>query len=276
MLPVSGPTVVMVRVTLVMLRGVNVMTVASPPDLVTLTVTPGGTVPAAPSGLTATAVSSSQINLSWTDNATNETGYSVERSTDGTTFTAVASLGANATSYNNTGLSAATTYTYRVRATNSAGNSGYSNTAPATTNPASTSTNIAPLATVTASSANASTGQLATKAIDGFVDGYPGNYSREWATLGERAGAWIKLTWATSALVDRIVLYDRPNTDDHITGATLTFSDGTTVTVGALNNTGLATVITFTPRSITSVTLTITTVGPDTSNIGLAEFEVFQ
>src|SRR5205807_101467 len=53
---------------------------------------PGGSAPAAPSGLTAVAASTSQINLSWTDNSTNETGFLVERSTDGTTFTQVASL----------------------------------------------------------------------------------------------------------------------------------------------------------------------------------------
>jgi len=93
----------------------------------------GPTPPAAPSGLSATAVSSSQINLAWTDNATDETGYHVERSTDGTNFSEIAALGANATSYSNTGLAASTTYWYRVRASNTAGFSGYSNTANATT-----------------------------------------------------------------------------------------------------------------------------------------------
>ncbi|MBI5383638.1 MAG: fibronectin type III domain-containing protein [Verrucomicrobia bacterium] len=91
------------------------------------------TPPAAPSGLTATAASSSQINLAWTDNANNETGFAIERSTDNVTFTPVASVGANVTTYANTGLSASTTYYYRVRASNSAGNSAYSATASATT-----------------------------------------------------------------------------------------------------------------------------------------------
>jgi hypothetical protein len=98
------------------------------------------TPPAAPTGLTATAISTSQINLSWTDNAANETGFYVERCTGAScsSFTQIASLGANVTSYSNTGLSASTSYSYRVRAYNTGGNSGYSNTASATTQAAPT------------------------------------------------------------------------------------------------------------------------------------------
>jgi hypothetical protein len=89
--------------------------------------------PAAPSGLTAIAVARNRINLAWVDNAGNETGFEVERSENGTTFARIATLGANATSYASTGLKANRTYYYRVRATNAAGPSGYSNTASATT-----------------------------------------------------------------------------------------------------------------------------------------------
>ena len=93
--------------------------------------TPAGFV-AAPSNLIAAASGSSQINLSWTDNATNETGYTVERSTDGTNFTQIGSLGANSTSYADTGLTAGATYYYRVRAWNGSTPSDYSNQASAT------------------------------------------------------------------------------------------------------------------------------------------------
>lgn len=89
--------------------------------------------PAAPSNLTAAATSTSQINLSWTDNSSDETGFYVERSTDGTNFTQIASLGANTTSYPNTGLTGGTKYYYRVRAYNTTGNSAYSNVANAST-----------------------------------------------------------------------------------------------------------------------------------------------
>jgi len=93
----------------------------------------GQSVPAAPSNLTATAASATQINLSWTDNSTNETAFLVERSTDGVNFTQIASLAAGTASYSDTGLASGTHYTYRVRASNAAGNSAYSNTAAATT-----------------------------------------------------------------------------------------------------------------------------------------------
>jgi hypothetical protein len=100
----------------------------------TTTSTSGSTAaPAAPSSLTAAAVSSSSVSLTWKDNATNETGLKVERSSDGVTFTEIAALGASTTGYSDTGLTSRTAYYYRVRAYNSAGNSGYSNTASVTT-----------------------------------------------------------------------------------------------------------------------------------------------
>jgi hypothetical protein len=94
--------------------------------------------PAAPSGLTATVISDSQINLAWTDNSNNETGFKIERCTgnDCTDFEPIAEVGANVTNYSNTGLTASTTYTYRVLAYNSGGDSGYSNSASATTHAA--------------------------------------------------------------------------------------------------------------------------------------------
>lgn len=87
----------------------------------------------APSNLTATAISSSQINLNWTDNSSAEDGFKIERRIEGGTFSQIATVGANVTTYSNTGLSANTTYYYRVRAYNTAGNSDYSTEASATT-----------------------------------------------------------------------------------------------------------------------------------------------
>ena len=89
--------------------------------------------PAAPSNLTASAVSKSQINLAWTNNATNATGVAVQRSTDNVNFTQIATLAASATTYSSTGLARSTTYYYKVDAYNSGGASAYSNTASATT-----------------------------------------------------------------------------------------------------------------------------------------------
>jgi len=93
----------------------------------------GGLIPAAPSGLSATAVSTGQINLNWTDNSSNETGFKIERSTDNVNFAQITTVGSGVTSYSNTGLNVSTTYYYRVRATGTAGDSAYSNTANATT-----------------------------------------------------------------------------------------------------------------------------------------------
>lgn len=93
------------------------------------------TIPAAPSALTATAASSSQINLSWTDNASNETNFELQQATNSTFSSGLVTttLAANTTTASATGLAASTTYYFRVRATNSAGASSYSNTANATT-----------------------------------------------------------------------------------------------------------------------------------------------
>ena len=85
-------------------------------------------VPVAPSNLIGTVASSTQINLSWTDNSSNETGFKIERKTESGAYTLVATTAANATFYNGTGLIPDTTYTYRIYATNAGGDSlTYSN-----------------------------------------------------------------------------------------------------------------------------------------------------
>jgi hypothetical protein len=98
----------------------------------------GATIPNPPSGLTATAVSNSQVNLSWTDNSNNETGFEVKRATDSAFTTNVVWRGGIAgTSFSDTGLSASTTYYYKVRAEGTAGKSAYSTAVNATTSGAS-------------------------------------------------------------------------------------------------------------------------------------------
>ncbi len=95
------------------------------------------TVPSAPSGLSATAASCSQINLSWTDNSNDETGFRIYRG-----GTQIASVEANITSYNNTGLDELTSYSYYIVSYNSAGNSSNSNTATATTTECSSGSTV--------------------------------------------------------------------------------------------------------------------------------------
>ncbi len=91
-------------------------------------------VPVAPTTLAAAATSSSQINLTWADLSSNETGFKVEQAASVSgPFTLIATLPANTTSYSNTGLSPVVTYYYRVYAYNVGGNSGYTTTGSATT-----------------------------------------------------------------------------------------------------------------------------------------------
>ncbi len=72
--------------------------------------------PTAPTGLTFAPVTQTSIQLNWTDNATNEVGYAIYRSTDGTNFSFLTQTAANAVSYNDTSLFPGTTYFYRVYA----------------------------------------------------------------------------------------------------------------------------------------------------------------
>jgi hypothetical protein len=93
-------------------------------------------VPSVPTHLAATPVSGSQINLSWVDNANNETGLRLERKT-GTNgaYSVIATLGAGVTAYTNTGLAPETQYVYRLFATNTLGASIASPEAAALTLP---------------------------------------------------------------------------------------------------------------------------------------------
>jgi hypothetical protein len=101
------------------------------------------TTPSAPTQLAAAVSVANPTNslvLAWLDNATTETGYRVERSPNGSSFSQIAQLGAGTTSYVDSGLASGTTFYYRVSAYNSAGSSGYSNVAAG-------QTQAAPLAT---------------------------------------------------------------------------------------------------------------------------------
>lgn len=133
--------------------------------------------------------------------------------------------------------------------------------------------NIAPHAKVEASSENIATKQTAVKAVDGVADGWPGDWTREWATLGEQDGAWITLSWDDLHAVNRVVLHDRPSLNTQVLSATLHFSDGSIVGVGPLADDGSPTNVTFPVKSVNQVTLIID--AATGSNIGLSEIEIF-
>lgn len=101
--------------------------------------------PAAPTGLSATPASSSQINLAWTDNSSTETGFKIERSTDQINWSAIST--STATTYSNTPIADGTQYYYRVRATNEGGDSSNVTASAATslaapTNPGATAVSV--------------------------------------------------------------------------------------------------------------------------------------
>ena len=120
------------------IRGFNVPNGPQPFALVVdgaLGTPPPPAAPLAPSNLVAAAVSANRIDLSWSDNSSNEDGFEIERCEGSgcTTFLSIGQAPANAAGFSNTALSGGTTYTYRVRAFNAGGGSGYSNTAETTT-----------------------------------------------------------------------------------------------------------------------------------------------
>ncbi|MFV2055434.1 MAG: LamG-like jellyroll fold domain-containing protein, partial [Thiohalomonadales bacterium] len=134
--------------------------------------------------------------------------------------------------------------------------------------------NIAALASVNGSSHKVANGQLVTSAVDGIIDGWPTAPTAEWSSNKETTGAWIELTWPTTVTVDSVTLHDRINQYDQVTSGTLSFSDGSIVNVGALDNSGAATTLSFAQKTITSLRFTIDSVSATTANSGLAEIIV--
>ncbi len=178
----------------------------------------------APTNLTATAVSSSRINLTWTDNATNEAGFKLERSTDGANFTQIGTLAANTTSYANTNLPAATAYTYRIRAYNGPSHSGFSNVASATTQPAPAApTNLT--ATAVASSrinlawADNATNEAGFK-VERSTDGV--NFSQIAILLANTTSYANNNLPASTSYTYRVRAYDGPNHSDFSNTASAT------------------------------------------------------
>ncbi|GAA6031222.1 hypothetical protein JCM8097_004070 [Rhodosporidiobolus ruineniae] len=139
--------------------------------------------------------------------------------------------------------------------------------------------NLALKATASASSARYN--QLASGAIDGIIGGQMQDNSgvpgQEWATNNGVAGSWLLLTWPSAVTFNQIVLYDRPNVYDQMTGGQLIFDNGASVPVGTLDNGGkIGTYVNLSaPVTTKTLKLNITQVSRYTGNAGLSEIQVF-
>jgi Fibronectin type III domain len=102
----------------------------SGPGVTLLSWAPAPPIP--PSNLVTSATQAQQINLSWVDNSNFEDGFKIER-WNGSSYVQINTVGANVRTYADSGLLTSTTYNYRVRAYNNAGDSSYSNESSATT-----------------------------------------------------------------------------------------------------------------------------------------------
>lgn len=91
-----------------------------------VTLVPGYRI--APSALLAEVVSLTEVKLSWADNSTTESGFQIERSTDGTNFTLLTTVSQNIVEYTDNTVTAGTTYYYRVRGIEGSSYSIYANT----------------------------------------------------------------------------------------------------------------------------------------------------
>nr|WP_244999149.1 LamG-like jellyroll fold domain-containing protein [Paenibacillus aceris] len=122
-------------------------------------------------------------------------------------------------------------------------------------------------ATATASS-NFNNNYTPNKVIDGIKGGQPG--VGEWASNGEQ-NPWIQVNWPTNQTINKITFYDRANSSDWAQGGTLTFSDGSTLTVSGIPNDGSGYSVYFPARKVTWVKFQIS--GNSGGNNGLSEME---
>jgi PKD repeat protein len=180
----------------------------------------------APSGLTATAVSTSAIDLAWTDESDNEDGFHIEHSTDGGSWSLLASQGG--TTYTHGGLATASLHYYRVRAYNAGDQSGYSNVASKTTDavPPSASftwSNTHTEASFTDTSSDTD-GTVVGWAWD-FGDGAGSSTQNPVHTYGSGGDYTVELTvtdnHGATAFASELVTVEDPPFSDHLTTADL-------------------------------------------------------
>ncbi|HTT20208.1 MAG TPA: fibronectin type III domain-containing protein [Candidatus Sulfotelmatobacter sp.] len=219
---------------------------------------PDTTPPTAPTNLVVTAASSTQINLSWTASTDNVgvTGYQVERCHGAgcSNFAQIATpVG---TSLNDTRLTPSTSYSYRVRATDAAGNlSGYSNIATTSTSGLTITVSISP-----------KRGGLTTSQTQSFTATVQNDFSNQGVTWGATGGTFTNQT-ATTAL------YRPPATPGSFTITATSVADHTTSATATFGVTDLAGVLTYhndtarTGQNLQEYALTTATVNSSTFGV---------
>src|SRR6266571_502346 len=233
---------------------------------------PDTTPPTAPSNLIAAPASSSQINLSWTASTDNVgvTGYLVERCQGSgcTTFAQIATpIG---TAYNDTGLASSTSYSYRVRATDAAGNlSTYSGTATASTQapqPPTAPSNLTATAASTSQINLSWTASTSTIGIANYVvQRCQGAGCTNFAQIAITA---LRLTYSDTGLLSNTSYSYRVQAID-TAGTRSAFSNTATATTLTPQPPTAPSNLTATAASVSQINLSWTA---STSNVGLANY----
>jgi chitodextrinase len=247
-----------------------------------------GTAPAAPTGLTATTASSSQINLSWAASS-GATSYNVLRSTtSGSGYTSIAT-GVTAASFSNTGLAASTTYYYVVQAVNLYGTSANSSQASATTSAPSTCT-IAPGSFTLSDSSITSTGvslswTAPTEGSNCTLTGYEvyqGGVAATAVAAGTTSYAVTGLTASTAYSFYIAATNSDGTTDSNTLSVTTSASTTGTCTtpstpdgLTAVNTTSIGTTLSWTSNTTTANCPITYTVLKDGSPIATTPYPVY-
>jgi len=130
--------------------------------------------------------------------------------------------------------------------------------------------NLSLTAQVTASSESVSQGRM--RAVDGIVDGAHHDAAREWVSASQLAGAWIQLDWPAPVSVSQVNLHGRPLAGENVLAGTLSFSDGSSIALGALPPGGKLLPVTFAPKSVSWVRFTVDQA--QGASAGLSEIQV--
>jgi len=119
-------------------------------------------------------------------------------------------------------------------------------------------------------------GYYSTGLNDGVLGGYPSDNSAEWASDGQKAGAWARLDWKSAQTIDLIAIFDRPNLIDQVTSGEVEFSDGSKMTFGELPNDGQTPlVLRFPSKTVTWFKVIVTSVLAGTQNAGFSEIAAY-